>query len=89
MPLPFFCLPSSATLSYSCTKGYLEALAQANSVKSTELIESKMGRHHGGTWGHPKIAVFFARWLDVKFVPCKFSKLFLIYLYYSYSYVTS
>jgi hypothetical protein len=21
----------------------------------------------GGTWGHPKLAVFFARWLDVKF----------------------
>nr|WP_017675198.1 KilA-N domain-containing protein [Pseudomonas chengduensis] len=20
-----------------------------------------------GTWGHPKLAVFFARWLDVKF----------------------
>lgn len=23
--------------------------------------------YHGGTWGHPKLAVFFARWLDVKF----------------------
>lgn len=30
------------------------------------LVESKMGRY-GGTWGHPKLAVFFARWLDVKF----------------------
>ena len=44
---------------------YLDELS--NSVKSTELIESKMGRHHGGTWGHSKLAVFFARWLDVKF----------------------
>lgn len=22
---------------------------------------------YGGTWGHPKLAVFFARWLDVRF----------------------
>lgn len=31
-----------------------------------ELVESKAGRY-GGTWAHPKLAVFFARWLDVKF----------------------
>ena len=30
------------------------------------LTESKRGCH-GGTWGHPKLAVFFARWLDPKF----------------------
>lgn len=30
------------------------------------LTEAKRGRN-GGTWGHPKLAVFFARWLDVKF----------------------
>ena len=36
-------------------------------LKSGELIEAKYGRYHGGTWGHPKLAVFFARWLDVKF----------------------
>lgn len=46
------------------TVEYLDALA--NSVKSTDLIESQRGRN-GGTWAHPKLAVFFARWLDVKF----------------------
>lgn len=30
------------------------------------LTEAKRG-NNGGTWGHPKLAVFFARWLDVKF----------------------
>lgn len=33
---------------------------------SSELIQSKKGRH-GGTFCHPKLAVFFARWLDVRF----------------------
>jgi hypothetical protein len=31
-----------------------------------ELVEAKAGRY-GGTFAHPKLAVFFARWLDVKF----------------------
>lgn len=30
------------------------------------LVETKRGRT-GGTWAHPKLAVFFARWLDPKF----------------------
>ncbi len=30
------------------------------------LVEAKMGRY-GGTFCHPKLAVFFARWLDVRF----------------------
>ncbi|AQZ32615.1 hypothetical protein BHQ29_04555 [Pseudomonas sp. LPH1] len=30
------------------------------------LTEAKRG-NNGGTWGHPKLAVFFARWLDPKF----------------------
>ncbi|MGC8101908.1 KilA-N domain-containing protein [Metapseudomonas otitidis] len=46
------------------TVAYLDALAI--SVKSTDLIESQRGRN-GGTWAHPKLAVFFARWLDVRF----------------------
>ena len=38
------------------------------SLKSNELklFESRRG-HAGGTWAHPKLAVFFARWLDVRF----------------------
>ena len=47
------------------TASYVEAL-KANSVSETELTQSTAGRY-GGTWAHPKLAVFFARWLDVKF----------------------
>lgn len=48
------------------TVDYIAALG--NSVISTELniVETQVGRC-GGTWAHPKLAVFFARWLDVKF----------------------
>ncbi|SDG85201.1 KilA-N domain-containing protein [Pseudomonas flavescens] len=35
-------------------------------VKSTGLVITKSGRG-GGTWLHPKLAVAFARWLDVRF----------------------
>ena len=35
-------------------------------MPDTEFVEKKRGRT-GGTWAHPKLAVFFARWLDVKF----------------------
>lgn len=35
-------------------------------MKNTEYVETSRGRH-GGTWAHPKLAVFFARWLDTKF----------------------
>lgn len=33
---------------------------------SIELIQTRHGRY-GSTWAHPKLAVFFARWLDVRF----------------------
>lgn len=46
------------------TAAYVEAL---NSVVSTELTESRVGRYGGGTWARPKLAVFFARWLEVRF----------------------
>ena len=47
------------------TKDYIESF----SVIFTELkiVDSKTGRYNGGTWGHPKLAVFFARWLSPKF----------------------
>lgn len=53
----FWILPS--------TREYIEALD--SSLKISELTEAKSGRYHGGTWAHPKLAVFFARWLDTKF----------------------
>lgn len=46
------------------TSEYLAALE--NTLKTGELVDAKVGRN-GGTWAHPKLAVFFARWLDVKF----------------------
>lgn len=46
------------------TVEYIDALSKT--VPDTELVQAKAGRN-GGTWAHPKLAVFFARWLDVKF----------------------
>lgn len=43
-----------------------EYIAALNSAKSAEYLEANRGRY-GGTWAHPKLAVFFARWLDVRF----------------------
>jgi len=49
------------------TKDYVKALAQILNVpKERDLIKAKRGRN-GGTWLHPKLAVSFARWLDVRF----------------------
>src|SRR5471030_1969786 len=33
----------------------------------TEIIPGNRYIENRGTWAHPKLAVFFARWLDVKF----------------------
>ncbi|MEF0145845.1 KilA-N domain-containing protein [Pseudomonas guariconensis] len=49
------------------TKEYMQHLAVAvNNANQRDLTEAKRG-NGGGTWAHPKLAVFFARWLDVKF----------------------
>ena len=42
---------------------YVRILEETHSIP---MSIATMGRN-GGTWGHPKMAVFFARWLDVKF----------------------
>ncbi len=46
---------------------YMEALQQY--LGSEGLVITKRGGRKGesGTWYHPKLAVFFARWLDVRF----------------------
>lgn len=48
------------------TEAYVEALEQT--LKSN-VWSAKRGGAPGqsGTWCHPKLAVFFARWLDVRF----------------------
>ena len=48
------------------TREYLDAL---KSLESREYVEANRGRY-GGTWAHPKLAVPFARWLDVRFAVC-------------------
>jgi hypothetical protein len=49
------------------TQQYLSVLADALNCDPESLLESRRGRYQSGTWLHPKLAVAFARWLDVKF----------------------
>ena len=46
------------------TKEYVDELSKCG--KLLQLSEVRPGRY-GGTWAHPKLAVFIARWLDVRF----------------------
>lgn len=51
------------------TKEYIAALNEAdssNTGKSRIWFKSQRG-NNGGTWLHPKLAVPFARWLDMRF----------------------
>jgi hypothetical protein len=48
------------------TVEYVAALSKTADYAGLEIVQAKAGRY-GGTWAHPKLAVFFARWLDVKF----------------------
>lgn len=48
------------------TKEYMESLAETLGLSPEYLKQTKMGRN-GGTWADPKLAVFYARWLDVRF----------------------
>ena len=48
------------------TIDYLDALSNSADSQNKTPVVSKAGRY-GGTWGHPKLAVFFAQWLDGKF----------------------
>lgn len=52
------------------TQEYVDALSQTTTVKKggeiPPFIRTERGRT-GGTWLHPKLAVRFAQWLDVKF----------------------
>lgn len=47
------------------TKAYIEALKQIPGIPGN-TVQAARGIN-GGTWAHPKLAVFFARWLDVRF----------------------
>lgn len=49
------------------TKAYVEALKQTVNFTDCEPLVAMRGGRTPGTWAHPKLAVFFARWLDVRF----------------------
>lgn len=48
------------------TKDYLHALCEMTNTPLSGYLTTRRGVG-GGTWLHPKVAVHFARWLDVKF----------------------
>lgn len=55
------------------TKQYVAAMAEALGLESKVsqdhfgLVRTSRGGKSPGTWLHPKLAVVFARWLDLKF----------------------
>ena len=48
------------------TKGYIAALCEISNTPKKGYLRTRRG-NEGGTWLHPKLAVVFARWLDVRF----------------------
>lgn len=49
------------------TVKYMDALARHLNVGESHLLTWATKGRGGGTWLHPKLAVAFARWLDVDF----------------------
>lgn len=49
------------------TTKYMDALARHLNVGESHLLTSTTKGRSGGTWLHPRLAVSFARWLDVDF----------------------
>jgi hypothetical protein len=51
------------------THEYADALEAITGIPVDALVQAQRGGAPGqsGTWAHPKLAVFFARWLDVRF----------------------
>jgi hypothetical protein len=51
------------------TKDYINAVGQICLTKQNQLVIIKQGGlpEEQGTWLHPKLAIFFARWLDARF----------------------
>lgn len=52
-----------AFLRLASTRAYIEEMSK---VRFPHLLEVTRGRN-GSIWARPKLAVFFARWLDVRF----------------------
>lgn len=54
-------------LALDSTQDYIATLADISNCEKSSLLKTRRGRHQGGTWLHPKLAVAFARWLDTRF----------------------
>ena len=54
-------------LALDTTREYIATLTEVFNCEKISLLKTKRGRHHSGTWFHPKLAVPFARWLDPRF----------------------
>lgn len=48
------------------TEAYVKELCGFLNLEKSQIIKTRRGKH-GGTWLHPKLAVSFARWCDVRF----------------------
>lgn len=48
------------------TKEYIGALTEILNCEESALLKTRRG-NSGGTWMHPRLAVRFAQWLDVRF----------------------
>ena len=49
---------------------YVDALSRTGKFPGLEIVQAIPGNRYiaaRGTWAHPKLAIFFARWLDVRF----------------------
>jgi hypothetical protein len=53
-------------LALDSTKEYIGVLMDVLKCEESSLYTARKGKN-GGTWMHPKLAVAFARWLDVRF----------------------
>lgn len=53
-------------LALDSTKEYISVLRDVLKCEESSLYTTRRGKN-GGTWMHPKLAVAFARWLDVRF----------------------
>jgi len=49
------------------TRDYIERLCRFLNATQNHIIKTKKGKYNGGTWLHPRLAVPFARWLDMDF----------------------
>ena len=54
-------------LKLDSTKQYIKALAENLRSEESALLKTSKGKGKNGTWFHPRLAVPFARWLNVEF----------------------